>query len=40
VLQAKEYIYAGDVIQVVLSQRFELPLRAAPINVYRCPAAR
>jgi anthranilate synthase component 1 len=36
VLRAKEYIFAGDVIQVVLSQRFELPLRAAPINVYRC----
>jgi anthranilate synthase component 1 len=36
VRRAKEYIYAGDVIQVVLSQRFELPLRAAPINVYRC----
>ena len=36
VRRAKEYIAAGDVIQVVLSQRFELPLRAAPINVYRC----
>jgi anthranilate synthase component 1 len=36
VRRAKEYIYAGDVIQVVLSQRFELPLRAAPLNVYRC----
>jgi anthranilate synthase component 1 len=36
VRRAKEYIYAGDVIQVVLSQRFELPLRAAPVNVYRC----
>jgi anthranilate synthase component 1 len=36
VLRAKEYISAGDVIQVVLSQRFELPLRAAPVNVYRC----
>jgi anthranilate synthase component 1 len=36
VRRAKEYITAGDVIQVVLSQRFELPLRAAPIDVYRC----
>jgi anthranilate synthase component 1 len=34
--RAKEYIRAGDVIQVVLAQRFELPLRAAPFNVYRC----
>jgi anthranilate synthase component 1 len=36
VRRAKEYIRAGDVIQVVLAQRFELPLRAAPFNVYRC----
>jgi anthranilate synthase component I len=34
--RAKEYIRAGDIIQVVLAQRFELPLRAAPFNVYRC----
>jgi anthranilate synthase component 1 len=36
VIRAKEYIRAGDVIQVVLAQRFELPLAAAPFNVYRC----
>ncbi len=36
VRRAKEYIAAGDVIQVVLAQRFELPLAAAPLNVYRC----
>jgi anthranilate synthase component I len=36
VRRAKEYVYAGDVIQVVLAQRFELPLAAAPFNVYRC----
>ena len=36
VRRAKEYVMAGDVIQVVLAQRFELPLTAAPINVYRC----
>jgi len=36
VRRAKEYVFAGDVIQVVLAQRFEVPLTAAPINVYRC----
>jgi anthranilate synthase component 1 len=36
VARAKEYIRAGDVIQVVLAQRFDLPLAAAPFNVYRC----
>ena len=36
VRRAKELVYAGDVIQVVLAQRFEVPLAAAPINVYRC----
>jgi anthranilate synthase component 1 len=34
--RAKEYIRAGDIIQVVLAQRFEMPLAAAPFNVYRC----
>jgi anthranilate synthase component I len=36
VARAKEYIRAGDVIQVVLAQRFELPLAAPPFDVYRC----
>jgi anthranilate synthase component 1 len=36
VRRAKEYIRAGDIIQVVLAQRFEVPLQAAPFNVYRC----
>ena len=36
VSRAKDYIRAGDVIQVVLAQRFEMPLAAAPFNVYRC----
>ena len=36
VARAQEYIRAGDVIQVVLAQRFELPLATAPFNVYRC----
>ena len=35
VLRAKEYIAAGDVIQVVPSQRFEAPLTAHPFNIYR-----
>jgi anthranilate synthase component I len=34
--RAKEYIRAGDVIQVVLAERFEMPLAAAPFDVYRC----
>src|SRR6185369_10098602 len=34
--RAKEYIRAGDVIQVVIAQRFECALRADPINIYRC----
>jgi anthranilate synthase component 1 len=32
---AKEYIAAGDIYQVVLSQRFEAPLAADPFTVYR-----
>src|SRR5579885_3568895 len=32
---AKEYIAAGDIIQVVPSQRFESPLTAHPFNIYR-----
>ena len=32
---AQEYIRAGDIFQVVLSQRFETPLLADPFNVYR-----
>jgi anthranilate synthase component 1 len=35
VRQAKEYITAGDIIQVVGSQRFSTPLQAEPIDVYR-----
>jgi anthranilate synthase component I len=35
VRRAKEYVHAGDVIQVVLAQRFETALRARPIEVYR-----
>ncbi|MFY9572377.1 MAG: anthranilate synthase component I [Blastocatellia bacterium] len=32
---AKEHIAAGDIFQVVLSQRFEVGLRAHPFEVYR-----
>lgn len=35
VRRAKEYILAGDVFQVVLSQRFTTPLRVPPFHVYR-----
>jgi anthranilate synthase component I len=35
VRQAKEYIMAGDVIQVVLSQRFQREHRTDPIDLYR-----
>ncbi len=32
---AKEYICAGDIFQVVLSQRFARPVSASPANLYR-----
>jgi len=35
VLRAKEYITAGDIFQVVLSQRFEVPFALAPFALYR-----
>ncbi|HXN86384.1 MAG TPA: anthranilate synthase component I [Candidatus Binataceae bacterium] len=35
VSRAKEYITAGDIIQVVPSQRFEAPLEVHPFNIYR-----
>jgi anthranilate synthase component 1 len=35
VLKAKEYITAGDIIQVVGSQRFSATTKASPIDVYR-----
>ena len=35
VRKAKEYIRAGDVFQVVLSQRFEREVHASSINLYR-----
>jgi anthranilate synthase component I len=33
--QAKEYILAGDVFQVVLSQRFAVPFKLPPFSLYR-----
>lgn len=32
---AREYIFAGDIFQVVLSQRFSAPFSADPFDVYR-----
>src|SRR4051812_8665863 len=34
--RAKEYIVAGDIFQVVLSQRFEAPFAGEPLDFYRC----
>lgn len=33
--KAKEEIRAGEIIQVVLSQRFQVPLPTTPFNIYR-----
>jgi len=35
VKKAKEYIKAGDIIQVVLSQRLKMKINAGPFDVYR-----
>jgi len=35
VSKAKEYIAAGDIFQVVLSQRFEVDLKTASFDIYR-----
>lgn len=35
VMQAKEHILAGDIFQIVLSQRFERRTFADPFEVYR-----
>src|SRR5438034_11758105 len=36
VAEAKEYICAGDIFQVVLSQRFESDFVGDPLDFYRC----
>jgi anthranilate synthase component 1 len=35
VKQAKQYIEAGDIFQVVLSQQFRIPLQVDPFTIYR-----
>ena len=35
VLKSKEYILSGDIVQVVLSQRFDRELQIDPFNIYR-----
>ena len=35
VVRAKEYIHAGDIVQAVLSQRWESQIHAPPFEVYR-----
>jgi len=35
VKRSKEYIEAGDVFQVVLSQQFQIPLQVDPFSIYR-----
>ena len=35
VIKAKEYIRRGDIIQVVLSQRFQMKLENKPFDIYR-----
>jgi anthranilate synthase component 1 len=35
VVQSKKHIYAGDIIQVVLSQRFEAKISVDPFDIYR-----
>jgi anthranilate synthase component 1 len=35
VQKAKDYILAGDIFQVVLSQRFEAPFKLSPFALYR-----
>jgi anthranilate synthase component 1 len=35
VRRAKEYIAAGDIMQVVLSQRIRLPFKESPLSLYR-----
>jgi len=39
VLKSKEYIHAGDIFQVVISQRFTTDLRCDPFDIYRAVRA-
>ncbi len=40
VRRAKEYIAAGDIMQVVLSQRLRLPFTDSPLSLYRALRSR
>ena len=33
--KCRQYIYDGDIFQVVLSQRFSMPFKSSPIDLYR-----
>jgi len=35
IARIKEYVLAGDIMQVVLSQRLSIPFHAEPLNLYR-----
>lgn len=35
VMRAKDYIYAGDIVQTVVSQRWETRIKTTPFEVYR-----
>jgi anthranilate synthase component 1 len=35
IIKAKEYIRAGDIIQAVLAQRFQMKAKASPLDIYR-----
>ena len=35
VMRTKEYIRAGDIVQAVLSQRWETNVQAPPLQLYR-----
>jgi anthranilate synthase component 1 len=35
VASIKDYVFAGDVMQVVVSQRLSIPFKAQPLNLYR-----
>ena len=34
--KAKEHILSGDIFQVVVSQRFAVPIKDDPLDIYRC----
>ena len=40
VMRTKEYIRAGDIVQAVISQRWETRIQTAPFEIYRAPRIR